>query len=134
MNTMVDLKTILIVEDNPQDVELTLEALSTHNLANNVIAKAKEIAGNLKNETINFIKNSRPIIKSAITVAADFLYGNKVKYTYAFLMGFFISSFIGCQIVFIAVLIRKIGEMILVLKETDYKIAIAVIIGAMLVF
>jgi len=38
MNTMVDLKTILIVEDNPQDVELTLEALSTHNLANNVIA------------------------------------------------------------------------------------------------
>lgn len=35
---MVDLKTILIVEDNPQDVELTLEALSTHNLANNVIA------------------------------------------------------------------------------------------------
>lgn len=38
MKTMVDLKTILIVEDNPQDVELTLEALSTHNLANNVIA------------------------------------------------------------------------------------------------
>ena len=35
---MVDLKTILIVEDTPQDVELTLEALSTHNLANNVIA------------------------------------------------------------------------------------------------
>lgn len=105
-----------------------------NDLANNVIAKAKEIAGNLKNETINFIKNSRPIIKSAITVAADFLYGNKVKYTYAFLMGFFISSFIGCQIVFIAVLIRKIGEMILALKETDYEIAIAVIIGAMLAF
>lgn len=31
---MEDLKTILIVEDNPQDVELTLEALSEHNLAN----------------------------------------------------------------------------------------------------
>lgn len=35
---MIELKTILLVEDNPQDVELTLEALSEHNLANNVIA------------------------------------------------------------------------------------------------
>lgn len=34
---MIELKTILLVEDNPQDVELTLEALSEHNLANNVI-------------------------------------------------------------------------------------------------
>lgn len=33
---MIELKTILLVEDNPQDVELTLEALSEHNLANNV--------------------------------------------------------------------------------------------------
>jgi CheY-like chemotaxis protein len=31
---MVDLKRILLVEDNPNDVELTLEALRTHNLAN----------------------------------------------------------------------------------------------------
>ena len=105
-----------------------------NDLANNVIAKAKEIAGNLKNEVINFIKNRKPTIKFAIATATDFLYGNKAKYTYAFLMGFFISSFIGCPIVFIAVLIRKIGEMILALKETDYKIAIAVIIGAMLAF
>ncbi|MCX6249144.1 MAG: response regulator [Bacteroidetes bacterium] len=37
---MIDLRTILLVEDNPNDVELTLEALSEHNLANNVtIAK-----------------------------------------------------------------------------------------------
>ena len=34
---MIELKTILLVEDNLQDVELTLEALSEHNLANNVI-------------------------------------------------------------------------------------------------
>jgi CheY-like chemotaxis protein len=34
---MVELKTILYAEDNPKDVELTLEALSDHNLANNVI-------------------------------------------------------------------------------------------------
>jgi two-component system, response regulator len=35
---MIELKTILIVEDNPQDVELTIEALSDYNLANNVVA------------------------------------------------------------------------------------------------
>lgn len=35
---MIELKTILLVEDNPQDVELTIEALSEHNLANQVIA------------------------------------------------------------------------------------------------
>ncbi|MPM50704.1 Response regulator rcp1 [bioreactor metagenome] len=34
---MIELKTILLVEDNPQDVELTIEALSEHNLANNVV-------------------------------------------------------------------------------------------------
>jgi CheY-like chemotaxis protein len=34
---MIELKTILLVEDNPQDVELTIEALSEYNLANNVI-------------------------------------------------------------------------------------------------
>lgn len=33
---MIRLKTILLAEDNPQDVELTLEALAEHNLANNV--------------------------------------------------------------------------------------------------
>ncbi len=35
---MIELKTILLAEDNPQDVELTIEALSEHNLANNVVA------------------------------------------------------------------------------------------------
>ncbi|RPH32083.1 MAG: response regulator [Bacteroidales bacterium] len=34
---MVDLKTILLAEDNPNDVELTLRALSEHNLANRVV-------------------------------------------------------------------------------------------------
>lgn len=37
---MKKLKTILLVEDNPQDVELTLEALSEYNLANNIITTA----------------------------------------------------------------------------------------------
>ena len=35
MNT--DLKTILLVEDNPNDVELTLEALAEYNLVNEVV-------------------------------------------------------------------------------------------------
>jgi CheY-like chemotaxis protein len=34
---MAELRTILLAEDNPKDVELTLEALAEHNLANNVI-------------------------------------------------------------------------------------------------
>ena len=34
---MIELRTILLAEDNPHDVELTLEALATHNLANNVV-------------------------------------------------------------------------------------------------
>jgi len=34
---MNDLKIILLAEDNPQDVELTIEALKEHNLANQVI-------------------------------------------------------------------------------------------------
>jgi len=33
---MEELRTILLAEDNPKDVELTLEALSEHNLANQV--------------------------------------------------------------------------------------------------
>lgn len=32
-----EIKRILLVEDNPNDVELTLEALSEHNLANEVV-------------------------------------------------------------------------------------------------
>jgi CheY-like chemotaxis protein len=34
---MIELKTILMAEDNSRDVELTLEALAEHNLANNVV-------------------------------------------------------------------------------------------------
>jgi CheY-like chemotaxis protein len=33
---MINLRTILLAEDNPKDVELTMEALSEHNLANQV--------------------------------------------------------------------------------------------------
>lgn len=35
---MIDLRTILLAEDNPQDKELTIEALGEHNLANRVVA------------------------------------------------------------------------------------------------
>lgn len=35
---MMELGTILLAEDNPQDRELTIEALSEHNLANRVVA------------------------------------------------------------------------------------------------
>ena len=35
---MNDLRPILLAEDNPKDVELTLEALSEHNLANKVVS------------------------------------------------------------------------------------------------
>ncbi|HCE58583.1 MAG TPA: two-component system response regulator [Prolixibacteraceae bacterium] len=34
---MIVLKKILLVEDNPNDIELTLEALAEHNLANRVV-------------------------------------------------------------------------------------------------
>jgi CheY-like chemotaxis protein len=34
---MISLRTILLAEDNTKDVELTLEALSEHNLANHVV-------------------------------------------------------------------------------------------------
>ena len=34
---MIELKTILLAEDNPQDAELTIEALKEHNLANQVV-------------------------------------------------------------------------------------------------
>jgi CheY-like chemotaxis protein len=34
---MINLRTILLAEDNPKDVELTLEALSEENLANHII-------------------------------------------------------------------------------------------------
>jgi len=34
---MIDFKTILLAEDNPNDVELTLSALAEQNLANNVV-------------------------------------------------------------------------------------------------
>jgi len=35
---MCELKTILLAEDNPQDLELTIEALTTHKIANTIIA------------------------------------------------------------------------------------------------
>ncbi|HCY43156.1 MAG TPA: two-component system response regulator [Prolixibacteraceae bacterium] len=34
---MIALKKILLIEDNPNDIELTLEALAEHNLANRVV-------------------------------------------------------------------------------------------------
>jgi CheY-like chemotaxis protein len=37
MTVQVELSTILLAEDNPKDIELTLEALGSHNLANRVV-------------------------------------------------------------------------------------------------
>jgi CheY-like chemotaxis protein len=37
IHAMTDFKTILLVEDNPNDVELTLEALNEYNLSNRVV-------------------------------------------------------------------------------------------------
>ena len=34
---MVELRTILLAEDNPKDIELTLEAMAENNLANQVV-------------------------------------------------------------------------------------------------
>jgi CheY-like chemotaxis protein len=46
----MELKTILYAEDNPKDVELTLEALTDHNLANNVIIVRDGV------ETLDYLK------------------------------------------------------------------------------
>ncbi|MGH7995423.1 MAG: response regulator [Opitutaceae bacterium] len=37
---MTEIRSILLVEDNPQDIELTLAALAEHNLANEVVVAA----------------------------------------------------------------------------------------------
>ena len=47
---MVEIRKILFAEDNPRDVELTLEALGDHNLANNVIVVRDGV------ETIDYLR------------------------------------------------------------------------------
>jgi CheY-like chemotaxis protein len=47
---MVEIRTILFAEDNPRDVELTLEALGDHNLANNVVVMRDGV------ETIEYLR------------------------------------------------------------------------------
>jgi CheY-like chemotaxis protein len=47
---MVEIRTILFAEDNPRDVELTLEALGDHNLANNVVVVRDGV------ETIDYLR------------------------------------------------------------------------------
>ena len=48
----IELRTILLAEDNPKDVELTLEALTEHNLANRltVVKDGVEVMEYLKRE------------------------------------------------------------------------------------
>ena len=104
------------------------------NIANGILAKTKSLVIDLKNDAIESIKDSKPMIRAIIALVLDFLYGNKAKYTYAFLIGFFFSSFVGYTIVFIAVLARKLAEIFFTLEETNYKIAIAIILGALLAF
>lgn len=45
------IKTILLVEDNPQDVELTVEALSEYNLANSIVNVADGV------EAMDFLRH-----------------------------------------------------------------------------
>ena len=63
---MIELKTILLVEDNPQDVELTIEALNEHNLANNVVAVRDGVEAmeylNYEGEFKNRIKGNPAVI------------------------------------------------------------------------
>lgn len=47
---MIEIRTILFAEDNPKDVELTLEALEDHNLANNVVVVRDGV------ETIDYLR------------------------------------------------------------------------------
>jgi len=48
---MKELRTILLAEDNPKDVELTLDALAEHNLANQVIIVRDGV------ETMEYLRN-----------------------------------------------------------------------------
>ena len=63
---MIEQKTILLVEDNPQDVELTIEALNEHNLANNVVAVRDGVEAmeylNYEGEFKNRIKGNPAVI------------------------------------------------------------------------
>ncbi len=63
---MIELKTILLVEDNPQDVELIIEALNEHNLANNVVAVRDGVEAmeylNYEGEFKNRIKGNPAVI------------------------------------------------------------------------
>ena len=63
---MIELKTILLAEDNPQDVELTIEALNEHNLANNVVAVRDGVEAmeylNYEGEFKNRIKGNPAVI------------------------------------------------------------------------
>ena len=48
---VVEIRTILLAEDNPKDVELTIEALAEHNLANNVFVVRDGV------ETMNYLRH-----------------------------------------------------------------------------
>jgi len=51
---MIELRTILLAEDNPKDIELTLEALADHNLANQVVAVKDGV------EAMEFLRREGP--------------------------------------------------------------------------
>jgi len=64
---MKSLRTILLAEDNPADVELTLEAISEHNLANRVVVVKDGV------EAMDFLRrqgkySTRPKVDPAVVL------------------------------------------------------------------
>ena len=49
------------------------------NIANGILAKAKSLVIDLKNDAIESIKDSKPMIRVIIALVLDFLYGNKAN-------------------------------------------------------
>lgn len=101
-------------------------------IANIMINGVKSMIHNIKVDAMNFSKDIRPYIHAAYELLYDFIMGNKAKYTYAFLMVFFIASILNALIVFIIVFGRKVIELSFGLEDTNYKIAIALFIGAVI--
>jgi len=61
---MVELRTILLAEDNPKDVELTLEAMAENNLANQVVVVKDGVEALeylRQKESISFAKQATPV-------------------------------------------------------------------------
>ena len=99
-----------------------------------VATSAKKVISDVKVKMINIAKDAEPAARAIYALVLDFINGSKAKYTYAFLIGFFFSTVCGCGIVVVAIFARKVAELFFALPETDYKMAVAVLLGAFLGF